>query len=300
MRALTWSEDFDLSRELRAIIDVSRQSGFDFEEETILKAMGIVCGLSPIPDVLMKLRSKSASELHSAAKTLERVLLVATSFVSDNTGIANSDALPYEAQWLFLLRLASEGIQLTDIREAILRWVRATSFSEALQGRPDHVLARMIDDQVTQIRTSGSISIPKVDMGLDDIIFKRFLRGKAMSVSFVSLLVDQAIFEQRPLTVIPYEDFVPIVDADALGGAFDREVRYARTIGNVVYLPGQKRRRFKGTAAFLEMVDSFGEEDKVFLSRQFIGGEVIELFRSEQLAEALRVRAMEICREASN
>ena len=299
MRALTWSDDFDLTKELLTIVEDSRQSGFDFEDETILKAMGIVCGLSPLPDVLMTLRNKSSSELHSAVKTLERVLLVATTFVSENTGIANSDALPYEAQWLLLFRLVSEGIQLDGMREAILRWVRVTSFSEALQGRPDHVLARMIDDQVSQIRASGDISIPRVNVGLEDVIFKRFLRGKAMSVSFVSLLVERGVFEERPLSTIPYEDFVSIVNADVLGGAFSRESRYARTIGNVVYLPGQKRRPFRGTAAFIEMIDSLDDKDEVFLSRQFLGAEVIELLRLGKMEEALRARANEIVIKAS-
>jgi len=298
MRALTWSDDFDLSKEITALRERLLESGFEFDEETILKALGIVCHLKPLPDVLLKLRDRSAAELHLAVDRLGYVLNVVTRFVSETTGIANSDALPYEAQWLFLVRLASQGSALQAIASEVLKWVRATSFSEALQGRPDHALARMIDDQVEQIEAGGSIRLPRVETGIEEIIFKRFLRGKAMTVAFVEMLVRRGVFEQRPLSAIPYEDFVPIADIRSLSEAFHREASSARTIGNVVYLPGKKGWRSGGVSTIEDLINWSDTGNEGFLSGQFISPQVIGLFRAGKIADALIARAMAIAAEA--
>ena len=298
MRALTWSDEFDLSKEIARILKRFSDVGFDFDEETILKSLGIVCGLKPLPDVLLKLREKSASYLHSAVGQLGDVLRDVTEFVSRTTGISNSEALPYEAQWLFLVRLASRGNALGAIGPDVLKWVHATSFSEALQGRPDHALARLIDDQAERVESGGSLRIPRIEVGLDELIFKRFLRGKAMTVGFVEMLVRRGLFSRTPLPAIPYEEFVPIVDAEVLRATFSREVNSARTIGNVIYVPDRRGRPFGSIADFVTFVKSSGSEIEALMSKQFVTKDILEAFGAGIVEDALVWRAEAILEEA--
>jgi hypothetical protein len=56
IRALTWSDEFDLTAELDGLQSELEESGFRFEDETLLKALGIAAGLPPLPDILLHLR----------------------------------------------------------------------------------------------------------------------------------------------------------------------------------------------------------------------------------------------------
>ena len=70
MRALTWSDDFDLTRELLELGDHFEGLGFVFDDETLLKPLGIIFDLQPLPNVLLQLRERSAQQLHKGIGAL--------------------------------------------------------------------------------------------------------------------------------------------------------------------------------------------------------------------------------------
>jgi hypothetical protein len=237
MRALTWSDDFDLSRELDGLQSTFDGIGFSFDEETLLKSLGIILDLRPLPDVLLHLRERDAQQLQAGIQTLRMNLKEVTRFVAAELGMANADALPYEAQWLLLVRLVHDEVSLSKEREQLVKWIFATSFSEALKGRPDHALARMIDEISFALDLGMPVNAPPAQMQTEDFVTKRFLRGKATSVAYIQLLIRRGLFPSLPISTIPYEHFVPMADRRQLSEAFLREVRSAKTIGNVVYWP---------------------------------------------------------------
>jgi uncharacterized protein DUF262 len=291
IRALTWSDEFDLTAELDGLQSELEESGFRFEDETLLKALGIAVGLPPLPDILLHLRDMSAKRLHDAVRTLRDALLKATRFVAQEFGMASTDALPYEAQWLLLLRLVLEKTSLKSVAPQLRYWFISTSFFEALKGRPDHALVRMIDEIVLALGSGGTIEMPSKDLRSTELITKRFLRGKATSVAYVQSLIRNGLFGRLPLVSVPYEQFVPIVDRAALSEAFGRNITFARTIANVVYVPSELMRDWEGGISSLNRLVEFYPE---LIGPQFLSDRFLRHLKRGEIRQALVIRASSI------
>ncbi|TXN29117.1 DUF262 domain-containing protein [Methylobacterium sp. WL19] len=295
MRALTWSDDFDLSAALLDLQDHFGHRGFRFDDELLLKSLGMVMGLRPLPDVLLELRGRSADDLQQGVQLLQSRLDDAVEFVSTYIGIANSDALPYEAQWLLLLRLICSNVKLEQVKIPLLSWIRTSSLTESLQGRPDHALVRMIDEIDGAVSKTGTIKPVPVHIAAEDILFKRFLKGKAMSVAFLSHLSDRGLFNHEPMLDVPYDRFLPLFDRAELSSMLDREINSARTIGNVVYLADIKPK--KDGTLFELIQESFVRGDAEIiemLDKQYIDKEFIKFVNAGLPELALRERAQKM------
>ncbi|MGY2053001.1 DUF262 domain-containing protein [Methylobacterium sp. JK268] len=301
MRALTWSDDFDLSAALLDLQDHFGQLGFRFDDELLLKSLGMVMGLRPLPDVLLELRGKSAIDLRRGVDSLQKRLDQVVLFVSSEVGIANSDALPYEAQWLLLFRLVCSGVELAGIRESLLTWIRTSSLTESLQGRPDHALVRMIEEVNSDVLKTGSIKSVPVHIASEELLFKRFLKGKAMSVAFLSHLSDRGLFKHEPLLEVPYDKFLPLFDRMQLSKMSGRDVSSARTIGNVVYL-GDVKPDIGHSAISLAryLLSSSTDAQKYILERQYIDNEFMDLVDTGRELDAMKLRAQKILDGASH
>ncbi|MGL3211122.1 DUF262 domain-containing protein [Bradyrhizobium sp. BR 1433] len=291
MRALTWSDEFDLTAELDDLQAELEEHGFRFEDETLLKAMGIIVGLPPLPDILLQLRDVSAKRLHDAVRTLRETLLRATHFVAREFGMASTEALPYEAQWLLMLMLVRADVNLSRITSRLRYWFTTTSFYEALKGRPDHALVRMIDELAVELREGTGIQPPSRDIRASELVTKRFLRGKATSVAYVQLLIRNGLFRQLPLASVPYEQFVPIVERSSLSEAFGRRLTFARTIANVVYVPSELMRDWEGG---IESLDRLRDYDPQLLETQFLTERFLRQLRRGDVRQALLTRASAI------
>jgi Protein of unknown function DUF262 len=298
MRALTWSDEFDLTTELDRLRSTFEERGFTFDDEMLLKALGIILNLRPLPDVLLHLRGVSSRELHRAVRQLEKNLTRVSRFVASELGLANADALPYEAQWLLLIRLVHEDVDLLSHRVELVEWITASSFFEALKGRPDHALVRMIDEMALQFRNKIKIQFPLADMRIDEFMTKRFLRGKATSVAYVQLLIRRGLFDAPPILEIPYEHFGPIVSREILSRVFLRDLNSAKTIGNVVFLPHQKLTD-ENLYERLRRNDVGMPDDMAALEAQFIDIAFIKKLRKGDVERALTWRAAEIFRAIS-
>lgn len=295
MRALTWSDDFDLSEALLDLQDHFGQLGFRFDDELLLKSLGMVIGLRPLPDVLLELRGKSASDLQKGIDSLRAKLDQVVLFVSTEIGVANSDALPYEAQWLLLFRLICSGVDLTQIRKPLLGWVRTSSLTESLQGRPDHALVRMIEEINADVLKTGTIKSVPVHLASEELLFKRFLKGKAMSVAFISHLSDRGLFSHLPLLEVPYDKFLPMFDRVQMSTMFGRDVSSARTIGNVIYLSDSKPHIGQSQISLVrEFLHSGSKEKNQILEKQYIDKEFMDLVDEGYSFKAMKMRAQKI------
>src|SRR4051812_19055181 len=64
MRAVTWSENFDLTEETDKLRAEAESMGFSIPADAIVKILAISQKLDPTPDSMLKLRGLSAKKLH--------------------------------------------------------------------------------------------------------------------------------------------------------------------------------------------------------------------------------------------
>ena len=75
MRAVTWSEHFDVNQEIAKAIKNLEHIEFQFDDETIVKVMAVILGREPTPNSMLTLRQCSYQELHEAIEKTETTLV---------------------------------------------------------------------------------------------------------------------------------------------------------------------------------------------------------------------------------
>jgi hypothetical protein len=246
MRAITWSQDFDLNDALAEIREELEEINFEFTDDTIVKALGLTFQLDPLPNVMLSLREKTAAQLKAAVRKTKGVFLRVNNFLRDSLHVLGSDFVPYEGQLLVLFNIFDKTHKLSDSQKAQLKaWFFSVSFSEALQGRPDNYVARMIRS-VASVIQDGSLEVHRPSINFLDLVDRRMIRGKALSTAFVSLLGHCAAKSIVSGAVIPLEEYLTVYDNSNFWPIFakgeipstvgDRRFS-AKTITNVVLVP---------------------------------------------------------------
>lgn len=215
MRALTWHGNFDLNEAVQRIKDDLPES-FQPNDETIAKVIALSLGIDPIPDTILKLQDMSVSQLARGEKDAAESMAATAAFLKRSVGVASTDFLPYEGQMLVLssaLRLASKDSALD---KELTQWFLASSFSEALQGRPDHFIIRLVKDAIASLRT-GQLNLGH-DLRLEpgDLARKQLRKGTAVSSGFFALL---SLSQARSIftgTTIAREDYLESFDSAKL------------------------------------------------------------------------------------
>ena len=188
MRAITWSDQFDLNDALDKIRESLSGEAFELADDTFVKAMGLVFDLDPLPQVLLALRKQSASLLDKAVNDTIEVFRRVFRFLRDNLSIYSREFVPYEGQLLVLFRVFRDRVVLTDRQAtAISAWYLYVSFEEVLKGRPDNFVARMIRSVETQIE-EGHIDLPVGPIDPERFIRRRMLKGKALTTAFITMM----------------------------------------------------------------------------------------------------------------
>lgn len=250
MRAITWSSQFDLNEALDEIGGNLKERNFDIADDTIVKALGLTFDLDPVPDVMLKLREKKASELTSSVKKTQKTLLSVINFLKTDLHILGSDFVPYEGQLLTLFNVFHKLGKVDDSQRSQLKaWFFAGSFSEALQGRPDHFVARLIRSVTAHLKHQKPGNLAASDWKLPDnfdFARKRMISGKALSTAFVSLfggLEAKSLNDGRRIPAEEYlrtfdtNSYVPIFSKKELPAEFGSSGVSAKVFANVVLIP---------------------------------------------------------------
>jgi hypothetical protein len=196
MRAITWSQDFDLNESLDQAREALLREGFELPDETLVKALGLVFDLDPLADVMLDLRDKSADQLHDAMELVVRTFQKAFNFFREQVGVFSYDFVPYEGQMLTVFRVFLHRDSLDyDQAFALKSWFYWVSFEEFMQGRPDNLIARVIRSVNAQI-DQGYIDFPATKIDGERFIRRRMLKGKALTTAFLTML------NSRELTTI--------------------------------------------------------------------------------------------------
>jgi hypothetical protein len=197
MRAITWAQDFDLSRSVDDTQLWLEHRGFSLNEETVIKCIGMLLDIEPTVDALLNLRNKSSKELHAAFDKFQYCFDRTASFLRKSMSIFSASYIPYEGQILVVFRAVGMNDAVTASETSDLtRWLWATSFNESLRGKPDHYVTRAIVDWRALI--SGRIRGLETRLRITAVDFseRRLIRAKALSTAFAAMF---ATFRARSL-----------------------------------------------------------------------------------------------------
>ncbi len=255
MRAVTWSEEFDLGPELDLMSAGAIAAGFEVPEDTIIKLLGLGVGLEPTGESLMELRNQSPELLSSARDRVLQAMTKAFEFFAEDK-IFGYDFVPYEGQLIVTTGLFLEPNPLTaDQRTELHRWVRSVSLAESLRGKPDHYVSRALADLRQSFLVGGRLPPQvRVDLRPEDLVERRFTAGKALSAGIAALFANH-----EPLDLVSGEpidaslfmssfepsNFAPLLSKQQLEEVLGRTVPSNRVIANVVVVTDASRNRLK-------------------------------------------------------
>lgn len=243
MRAITWSSDFDLNQSLAELSSALAEKNFDISEDTLVKALALSFDLIPLPNVMLKLRDQPATKLHKGMKRVATACLRVIDFLKDELGIQSADYMPYEGQFLVLFNIFDK-MKSVDKRVSSLlaRWFMSASINEALQGRPDHYVARMIV-RITSDAKKRSINIPDVRAQSGVFISRRLTKSTALTSAFITMLAKNGAKDLATGETIDPADYMTgfatqlvssVLTMKELKSILGSDVGSAKTIANSV------------------------------------------------------------------
>ncbi|MGE3978280.1 MAG: hypothetical protein AB7F94_11915, partial [Nitrospira sp.] len=286
MRAITWSESFDLNNALDSVDRALEESGFDVSEDTIVKALGLIFDLDPLPGILLKLRSKTSAELASAVEHSKDVFLQTFEFFRNELSIYSSEFIPYEGQVLTVFKVFLHRKRLKgDAARELKRWFLWTSLEEGLQGRPDNFVARtirLIDQQIE----GGKLDIPVQRIDADRFRRRRLLKGKALTTAVITLManhgvvgpvsgekVDPALFTGG----FSSRNYIPILEIEQLPSSSGSAPSSAKLLANVLFVPDNDLEKIKSSGFDLVM------RGKARHGKKFLDGQLISMMAFRHL-----------------
>jgi hypothetical protein len=223
MRAVTWSQEFDLNNKIAAVQAAFEQRGFAFDDETIVKVLAVLLGRDPIPESMLTLRSCTDDELHEGVRRTETALGAVIAFLHKHFFINSSDYVSYEGQIIVLAKLLRSALSPLSKRsiDAARKWFLITGLNETLRGKPDNYIAILVKSIDSSVDDESNLIRIRLSLSSSDLLERRFVKGKALSTAFVVLY---ALNEPRSIIsgirVEPSEymstfagrNFVPVAD----------------------------------------------------------------------------------------
>jgi len=304
MRAVTWSQSFDLNTEVKTLSDHLERSNFFIEDETLVKALAVVCEKDPTPNGMLELRKIPADELSRSMQALRILADDARSFLYRHLAIESSDYLPYEGQLLVLIRFLQLGGQnRLEATEALTRWLWVTSFNEELRGKPDHYVVRMLDRVDKLVKGDLRALSTRLTITPEDLIERRFIRGKALSAAYACMFAKSKARSIVTGEVIPPElymkefsgkNFEGLLPIEVLSRSFDREFHSRKIFANTFLFTEDDLIAIGHRSAeevIGDCIARHGEGADDILRSQFAHSSMLELLQQQSFNIFVSVRA---------
>lgn len=305
MRAMTWSTNFDLGREVTRLQSDIAQEGYVIPLETLVKILAVVLRKAPTPSEMLGLGDHSAENLHQAMRLSKKVLHRVIAFLKANCTALSYDFVPYEGQFLVLVGLFSSGQDPSlDLIASARRWFWAISFSEGLRGKPDHYVTRAINS--ARRAALGEVDALDYRLNLSSQIFlsRPFIKGRALSAAVASMLATagaRSLVSGDLLDVESYmtefsgEQYVGLYSLDTVQATVANRATSSKIIANTVLVPEGDRLRVLDTTPKLLIESLFNKFNEVeaqeILRSQFISPAAAEMILEDRPADFLRERA---------
>lgn len=297
VRALTWSNQFDLTHEVNKLIQLAEGQGFKIEGHTFVKLIAICAGLETTADAMYKLSEMEPASLHEAVENAQQLTPLALEQLSRQNNIVNSNLLGYEGQFLiWAAAIKVRGLSLNIDYSPISRLVWQIGFGEILRGKPDHFLERILQ-KIYSLQWINFVAEFRVTEQL--FLTRRFLNGKALSSAIIGLVYDkQRVLKSHGELPGDFEfdgRLVPAFKLERKFGETKSDKVFANLIVGADLLPSEATFN-ECPAFFAHMKDNLGDTAyENWLKLNYL--DINELPKT--IEEFLNVRAREMKKHAS-
>lgn len=283
MRALTWSEQFDLNTATSRLHDSLEQLGYSFEPETLVKTIAILLDKAPVAREMLTLRACKPDELQDATDRALRVLNQVTEYLRTEFKILSAEFVPYEGQVLVVAAVFGQDTQPDpQVLGALSRWVWSVSFSEGLRGKPDHYVARAIDDAKKLAHGNLNALQYRLRMSVNDLLDRRFIRGKALSSAIAStfairgarsFVTGEIIDTEFYMRDFSPENFEGLFSLNRIRAEHNPHLGSAKIFANIVVVPEAEQKYIRvhePEELFRGLFEKFGADAERILESQLI------------------------------
>jgi len=311
LRAVTWSEQFDLNSEVLKLKKSLKRDGYLIPGETLVKVLALALDKQPVAESMLELREKPASELRQGTKDCRAALKRATKYLASSLNIHSYDLVPYEAQLLALAKFFSQEQEPSDAAlKEITRWFWTTSFNEELQGRSEHQIAQLIT-AVDELRNGMRKYLPgQLTLNAATLKERRFRWGTALSSAVASMFAQRqakSIVSSRKLDPNEFmaieggKNFLAILSRKQLRDAVGKDIPAAKCMANLLVcgdadLGNLRTERLAKRIA--EIPKQWPAEAKSIFESQFISEEAIAALEAGNYSDFLQLRAKAMLRYA--
>lgn len=312
MRAVTWSADFDLNREIATLRASARAEGFKIPAETIVKVLAIALKHSPTPAAMLKMRELSASALSAGVVAAAALLKRTIRFFRDILGVRSYDLVPYEAQFLAIVGYNLPQTSSTDGAViSVARWFWTASLNEDLQGRSEHQVARLVEE-MRGLR-EGKVKRLKGSLSVSPTVLKerRFRWGGSISSALVgflekngarSLITGELIEPEDYVGDYAGRNFIPFADQARIAEATGKERVRGKAVANTIVCASGEVATLRERKPVLVIRQlQRGREDWLeILESQFISQNAMRALLKGRDADFLEARAQTILEFAAS
>jgi hypothetical protein len=222
--------------------------------------------------------------------------------------------VPYEGQLLVLSRLFldSNYDSLPEhARKNATHWFIATSLNESLRGKPDHVVAGLVDQATEIAEGKSNVSLPSVlRLSESDLLKRKVIKGKAMAggvANVLALSLPRSIFSGKYIAVTEFmgefnsDRFSPILSLDEVRVALKTDTDSPRILANVIVASARDVGRL-GSKSVRDALIRLESRDKQLLQdvlkSQVISEKAFKALKDGNLTTFLRQRAKDLTSRA--
>jgi hypothetical protein len=309
MRAVTWSNDFDLNAVMERINAVLEEVNFEMPEQSLVKILGLELGKEPMPNTLLTLRGETSVTLNHAVEAVTERLLAVAEFFREKMNIFSSEYVPYEGQLLVVYRALQDNHN--DINspalDAVRQWFWAIGFNESLRGKPDHYVARAV--RSLQDLISGKVRgvEPRLELQARNFKERRFIQGKALSAAVAGMFASQrprSLISGKEINVESFmidfsaSHFNSLISLSDLNAALSQSNPSAKLIANIYISDHSERTESIDRMKVLHNLIS-GHVPLDILESQLLNAACVEYLRSGDVIAFLNERAELMWKKAS-
>ncbi len=298
MRAITWTNSFDLSSKLKDVSVEISEYGWDVREGTLIKFIAVLLGMEVSSESLIEMRSADETKLHAAFDLLPDIILRTSEVLEQSFGIISPEVVSYEGQLLVTFQLCHLGI-LDDVREEFQRWFWACGLNEQLRGKPDDYVVNLL-----RLWSRNNIQSPEriqPNFTERDFLTRRLLARAAFTNTFKMMLANKEARNFRSCDVIQSSEYlssgntdqlIPVLTKQELSGLQDligKNINSAKLFCNSVLYPAGTTPR--GQDIRNEILALLEDNRLDVLETQFITEEAAFALRDSHFGKFLLLRA---------
>ncbi|MBX4890652.1 DUF262 domain-containing protein [Rhizobium bangladeshense] len=308
MRAVTWSNNFDLNASMERINATLGDVNFEISEQTLVKILGLELGREPMPDTLLTLRSETSVALNDAVIAIAHRLTVTAELFRERMRIFSSEYVPYEGQLLVVYRaLQQHQNDLDDeIFKSVERWFWAIGFNESLRGKPDHYVARAVKSLDDLLAGKIRGVEPRLELQPRNFRERRFIQGKALSGAVAGIFAKnspRSLITGDPINVESFmidfsaAHFNSLIGLADISAAIGQAAPSAKVIANIYVSDHTQRNESVDRERALQHILS-GAVSSDVLKSQLLNDACVEHLRNGEFSRFLDERAALMWSEA--